>query len=267
MKNYWNCVREQCHITERYRGAAHNACNLQLRLSTAIPAVFHNLHGYDSHLLMQAISKMQGNVNCIPNNTEKYISFSLEQLRFIDSVQYLLASLDRLVKAQDLTTMHITREYEPDDEKCNLLLRKGVYPYEHMDDWARFHEPKLPPRDAFYSALNYEGITDGDYDNAQKVWSIFGCKTMGDCPDLYLRTDVLLLIVDVIENFIKTCMHGDLPNRSSSLIHKSRAFVGCVLKHSGVELELLTDYDLHLYILLETYARWYIDGLSTIRQS
>ena len=93
-------VKDHCHITGKYRGAAHSACNLKLRLSpktTTIPVVFHNLRGYDSHLLMQAISKVEGRVSCIPNNTEKYISFSLGQLRFIDSAQFLLAPLDKLV--------------------------------------------------------------------------------------------------------------------------------------------------------------------------
>ena len=68
-------VRDHCHITGEYRGAAHNACNLKLRLNPSIPVVFQNLRGYDSHLLMQAISKVEGRVSCIPNNTEKYISF------------------------------------------------------------------------------------------------------------------------------------------------------------------------------------------------
>ena len=72
-------VRDHCHITGKYRGAAHYACNLKLRLNpkiTTIPVVFHNLRGYDSHLLMQAISKVEGGVHCIPNNTEKYKSTS-----------------------------------------------------------------------------------------------------------------------------------------------------------------------------------------------
>ena len=84
-------VRDHCHITGKYRGAAHNACNLKLRINsktTTIPVVFHNLRGYDSHLLMQAMSKVEGKVSCIPNNTEKYISLSLGQLRFIDSAQF-----------------------------------------------------------------------------------------------------------------------------------------------------------------------------------
>ena len=87
-------LRDHCHITGEYRGAAHNACNLKLWQNPSIPVVLHNLRGYDSHLLMQAISKVEGRVSCIPNNTEKYISFSLGHLRFIDSAQFLLASLE-----------------------------------------------------------------------------------------------------------------------------------------------------------------------------
>ena len=142
-------VRDHCHITGKYRGAAHNACNLKLRLNpktTTIPVVFHNLRGYDSHLLMQAISRVRGKVSCIPNNTEKYISFSLGQLRFIDSAHFLLASLDKLVAANPPETFQITARYEPNQQRRELLLRKGVYPYEHMDSWERFADTQLPQR-------------------------------------------------------------------------------------------------------------------------
>ena len=67
-----------------------------------------SLRGYDSHLLMQAISNVQGNVSCISSNTEKSISFSFGQLHFIYSAQFLLISLNRSVKAQGSTTMHIS---------------------------------------------------------------------------------------------------------------------------------------------------------------
>ena len=69
-------VRDHCHITEKHRGAAHNACNLKLRLNpktTSIHVVFDNLRGYNSHLLMQAIPKVEGEISCIPNNTEKHL--------------------------------------------------------------------------------------------------------------------------------------------------------------------------------------------------
>ena len=166
--------------TGKYRGAAHNACNLKLRLNpktTAIPVVFHNLRGYDSHLLMQAISMVEGKVSCIPNNTEKYISFSLGQLRFIDSAQFLLASLDKLVAANPPEAFQITARYE---QLRELLMRKGVYPYEYMDSWERFTDTQLPPKTSFYSKLTGNHISDEDYTHAQNVWKTFGCQNMGD---------------------------------------------------------------------------------------
>ena len=180
------------HITGEYRGAA---CNLKLRLNpktTSIPVVFHNLRGYDSHLLMQAISKVDGRVSSIPNNTEKYISFTLGQLRFTDSAQFLLASPDKLVAANPPEAFQITAHHEPNRERRELLMRKSVYLYEYMDTWDRFTEPKLPPKEAFYSKVSDVHISDEDYGHAQQVWATFGCKT-------------LETTADVLETFRKKC--------------------------------------------------------------
>ena len=172
LKNFRDSFLDHCHVTGKYQSAAHNACNLKLRLSpktTTIPVVFHNLRGYDSHLIMQAISRVQGKISCIPNNTEKYTSFSMGQLRFIDSVQFLLTFLDRLVATSQPEAFQITARYKPNREKRDLLLHKGVYPYECMDAWERFAEPRLPPKEAFYSKLTDEGISEKDYTHAQNV--------------------------------------------------------------------------------------------------
>ncbi|KAK3790228.1 hypothetical protein RRG08_027443 [Elysia crispata] len=242
-------VRDHCHITGKYRGAAHNACNLKLRLSpktTTIPVVFHNLRGYDSHLLMQAISKVEGRMSCIPNNTEKYISFSLGQLRFIDSAQFLQASLDKLVSANKPEAFHITARYEPDHQKRTLLMRKGVYPYEYMDSWERFEETQLPPKEDFYSKLTGANISDSDYTHAQRVWETFGCQTLGNYTDLYCRTDVLLL-ADVFENFRKTSQKQYGLDPANYYTSPGLTW-DALLKKTGIELELLTDYDQHLFI-------------------
>lgn len=71
-------VRDHCHVTGKFRGAAHNACNLNLKQRERIPVLFHNLKGYDSHIIMQSIGKVKHKkLNCIPQNHEKYISFSI----------------------------------------------------------------------------------------------------------------------------------------------------------------------------------------------
>ena len=74
-----------------------------------------------------------------------------------------------------------------------MLLRKDVYPYEYMDCWERFDETSLPNKEAFYSKLNLEDITDKDYENAQKGWEAFGIKNLGEYHDLYVQSDTLLL--------------------------------------------------------------------------
>ena len=72
-------VRDHCHYTGRYRGAAHNLCNLKYRKPNFTPVVFHNLSGYDSHLFIKNLGFTAGNIDCIPNNEEKYISFTKTQ--------------------------------------------------------------------------------------------------------------------------------------------------------------------------------------------
>ena len=102
--NFKDSVRDHDHMTGKYRGAAHNECNFKLKLNPKtirIPVFFHNLKGYDGHLLMQAMARVQGEIKYIPRNTEKYISFSLGNLRFVHSVNFLMSSLDKLIKGSD----------------------------------------------------------------------------------------------------------------------------------------------------------------------
>ena len=184
------------HITGKYRGAAHSDCNKKLRIcpkTVPIPVVFHNLKGYDVQHLIQGISDLEvelGSISCIPNNMSKYIAFSLGSLRFIDSFEFLLESLDSVVNATWKEVFKTTETLG--QENFELLLKKVVYPYEYMDSWERFEETCLPPKEAFFSRLAHAGITDADYEHALKVWESFGCKTMGDYHDIYLKTDVAL---------------------------------------------------------------------------
>ena len=108
-------VRDHCHFTGKYRGSAHQDCNLKLRINPEeikIPVIFHSLRGYDSHFIMQEVGSIgkkhtyknkkgeekQMNINAIPNNMEKYMAFMLgPHLTFIDSFQFMSSSLEKLV--------------------------------------------------------------------------------------------------------------------------------------------------------------------------
>ena len=129
--------------------------------------------GYDEQLLMQAMARVQGEIKCIPSNTEKYISFSLRNLRYVDSVNFLLSRLDKQVKGSE--ELPITKRTVPKQNKRRLLLKKGIYPYEYMEVFERFEETKLPEKEKFYSSLSGKGITDEEYAQAQEIWASFGC--------------------------------------------------------------------------------------------
>ena len=92
-------VRDHCHVTGKFRGAAHWNCNIKFRLSKRISVIFHNLKGYDNHLIFSELNKFGVKISVIPNGLEKYMAFFLGQnLVFIDSMQFMNFSLDKLVK-------------------------------------------------------------------------------------------------------------------------------------------------------------------------
>jgi len=190
------------------------------------------------------MARVQGEIKCIPTNTEKYMSFSRGNLRYIDSVNFMQSSLDKLVKGSK--EFPIMQKIALEEKKRQLLLKKGIYPYEYMDSFERFGEAQLPEKEKFYSSLSGKGITDEEYAHAQEVWASFGCQSMGDYHDLYVATDVVLL-ADVFENFRKVCQ-GKYRLDPTHYYSAPGLSWDALLKKTGVELELLMDLDMHLFI-------------------
>ena len=83
-----------------------------------------------------------------------------------------------------------------------MLLRKGVYPYGFIDDWANFNKTSFPGKEQFYGNLNMENITDSDYNYVKEICNDFEIEKVREYHDLYLKSDTLLL-VDVFGNFRK----------------------------------------------------------------
>ena len=130
--------------------------------------------------------------------------------------------------------------------KFILLLRKGVYPYEYMDNWERFSEISLPSKEDFYSNLNMEDISHIDYRHANNVFKVFKLENSGDYHDLYVQSDTLLL-ADVFNNFRDMCLKEYELDPAHFLSLPGLAWQAC-LKKTNVELELLTDYDMLLMV-------------------
>ena len=256
-------VRDHCHITGKFRGSAHQECNLKLRIkpeNLKIPVIFHNLRGYDSHFIMQQIGeitkkhaytnkkgeKQDLNINAIPNNTEKYMAFMLgNNLTFIDSFQFMSSSLDKLVSNLPKDDLIYTSQVFK-GKRLNLMSQKGVYPYDHMDSFEKFNQTELPTKDQFYSILNDQHITDDEYDHAKKVWKAFKINTMGEYHDLYLGSDVLLL-ADVFESFRKTCLQYYKLDPCHYFTSPGLSW-DAMLKMSNIKLELMTDIDMFQFI-------------------
>lgn len=131
------------------------------------------------------------------------------------------------------------------NEMFNLLIRKGVFPYEYVDDYEKLEETTLPPKESFFSRLMQSNISDEDYIHAQKVWTNFGIRTLGEYSDLYLKTDVLLL-ADVFENFRKTC-HATHSLDPAHYFGAPGLSFDAMLKYTGVTIELFTDVDMLLF--------------------
>ena len=255
-------VRDHCHITGKYRGSAHQECNLKLRVNpeeVKIPVIFHNLRGYDSHFIMQEIGaivknhaytnkkgeKCQMNINAIPNNMEKYMAFMLgNHLTFIDSFQFMSSSLEKLVSNLPRKLFKYTSQVFEGDE-FDLMVKKGVYPYDYIDSFEKFKE-QLPSKEDFYSILNDKHIEDKDYQHAQNVWNTFNIKNMGEYHDLYLASDILLL-ADVFENFRKTCLKYYKLDPCHYFTSPGLSW-DAMLKMTNIKLELMTDIDMFQFI-------------------
>ena len=92
-------VRDHCHITGKFRGAARRICNVNFQLTKKIPVIFHNLKGYDSHLIFSELNKFSMKINVIPYRLEKYMAFFLDRnIVFIDIMQFMNSSLDKIAK-------------------------------------------------------------------------------------------------------------------------------------------------------------------------
>ena len=191
-------VRDHCHITGKFRGAAHWNCNINFQLTKKVPVIFHNLRGYDSHLIFNELDKFDVKIKVIPNGLEKYMAFFLNKnLVFIDSMQFMNSSLDKLVKnLSDEDFKYLVEEFG--SKNLEPLKQKSDYPYEFMNCFERFNEKKLPAIKYFYSSTKDEKIGDDgkisdghisvkDYLTCEKTWDKFEIKNMGDYHDHYLK--------------------------------------------------------------------------------
>ena len=270
--NCWICekllnlqdrVRDHCHFTGRYRGAACNICNLKYRKPNNISVFFHNLSGYDSHLFIKKLNVTKGNIDCIPNNEENYISFSKTiktgeyknkngetkdkyfKIVFKDSLKFMASSLEALVNNLPEGALNNLNKYFT-SKQVKLLKQKGFFPYDYMDDIEKLKDTEPPPQKAFYSKLTGKGINNYNYNHVLNVWKTWNMKNFKEYLELYNVTDVLLL-ADVFENFRDICLKNYGLDPVYYFTAPGLAW-DAMLKMTKINLELLSDVDKLLMI-------------------
>ena len=201
-----------------YLGASCQGCNLKISLKRAtLPVFTHNGSKYDHKFIIKGINaKKYDSPFIIAKDGEKMIQIQVSKLDkingtrykmvFRDSFNFLNASLDKLSKSLHDSGKKMTNLENSlssmgySDKVISMCYRKGVFPYEYIDNISRLNETKLPDRDKFYSSLSGQHASLDDYNFALNLFKEAKCKTIKDYMQLYLKVDVLLL-AEVFENF------------------------------------------------------------------
>jgi len=277
-------VRDHCHLTGAYRGPLCSKCNSGRRFSRKVLPVFlHNFQRYDSHLIVKGFGKVKEKkdsiwqrISVLPKTPEQYLAVSVTlqvdeylpegnegtlenphwkfvyfQLQFKDSLLFLTASLDKLVKSVESSELICSRDYLVSvglsiDENLHLIQKKGVFPYDWFDGVDKLNEVTLPPIEAFYDKLNKEECSLQSYKRAEEVWLKFECKTFKDYVLTYLRLDVYQL-VDVFEAFRNFAMHDGSLDPAHYYTMPSFS-LDSALKMCNVAIDLFSDYEMHAFV-------------------
>ncbi|GFR23278.1 c2H2-type domain-containing protein [Trichonephila clavata] len=242
-------VRDHCHFTGIFRGFAHNTCNLQYQKRYFIPVIIHNLKGYDSHLILKQLSdKYAKSIRIIPVNSHKFTTFQIDQIKFLDSFQFLSTSLSTLVENLENSnhSFPIFKQFYSNEKSRFLLKRKGVFPYSYFSSPQILKETCLPPKAAFFNILTNSHVKDEDYEFALLVFQTFKCKNFADYLKLYQQLDVVLL-AEVFTSFRQKCLlHYKLD--PCHFITAADLTWNAGLKFTKVELELFTDINMYIWI-------------------
>ena len=151
---FWICnekintdkVRDHCHVTGKFRGAAHNKYNLKLRIPEKLPIIFHNLQGHDTHIIFKELNNFDVDISVIPKVIDKNMGIIVNRhITFTDSLQVYNSSLDTLASnLNNQDSKYLVSEVGID--KLEILKRKDAYPYEWVDSYEKCKHPSLPEK-------------------------------------------------------------------------------------------------------------------------
>ena len=243
-------VRDHCHLTGKYRGPAHNTCNINVKQkdSNFIPFAFHNLSNYDCHMFFTRLvdfKKDKVKFKILPKTNEEYIAVKYGCIRFIDSYRFLSENLDKLVKNLDEDDFKILKKEFPD--KWQYINKKLAYPYENFNSIDDYKKPvDNIKKEDFFSKLENEYPNDDEIERTKEIIKLFVIKSGEKLTKLYCKSDVILL-ADVIEKFVKVSFEEYVINPLYCVSLPGYTYQ-CALKYTGIKLQTLQDKDLILLI-------------------
>ena len=254
-------VRDHCHLTGKYRGPAHNTCNINVtqKQSNFIPFVFHNFSNYDCHMFFKKLvdeKKDKVDFEIIPKTNEEYISVTYGCVRFIDSCRFLSESLDKLVKNLDVYDFKILKKEFPD--KWQYLNKKLAYPYEYFNSINDYKKPvnELKKED-FFSKLKNDYPDDEEIERTKEIIKLFNIKNGEELTKLYCKSDVILL-AEFFEKFVEVSTEEYKINPLYCVSLPGYTYQ-CALKYTDIKLQTLQDKD--LILLIENNIR---GGISSV---
>ena len=254
-------VRDHCHLTGKYRGSAHNTCNINVKQkdSNFISFAFHNFSNYDCHMFFKKLvdlKKDKVKFKIIPKTNEEYIAVKYGYIRFIDSYRFLSENLDKLVKNLDEDDFKILKKEFPD--KWQYLNKKLAYPYEYFNNINDYKKPvnELKKED-FFSKLKNDYPDDDEIERTKEIIKLFNIKDGKELTRLYCKSDVILL-ADVFEKFVKVSTEEYKINPLYCVSLPGYTYQ-CALKYTNIKLQTLQDKD--LILLIENNIR---GGISSV---
>ena len=244
-----------------FYGFKHVECK---RRKNQLTVLCHNGAKFDFRLIITYLTEnlFDSNISYISNSMETFLTRSINNvgnttinLRFIDSYKHFTSPLDAIVKSllnkdTDISSIknNFPSLFQYFGDETLKLLRKGVYPYDYMDeDWEnKLKEKELPDIEYFHSSLSNTKCSNDDYNYAKEIYKLSGCKKINNYNNLYVKTDVLLL-ADVYASYRKNSHNSfglDPLYCMSAPGFSNRA----MLKVTNTEIKLITDSNIHLII-------------------
>ena len=253
-------VRDHCHLTGKYRGPAHNTCNINVKQkdSNFVPFAFHNFSNYDCHMLFKRLVDLKKDKvkYKITKTNEEYIAVKYGCIRFIDSYRFLSESLDKLVKNLDEDDFKILKKEFPD--KWQYLNKNIAYPNEYFNSIDDYKKPVANlEKEDFFSKLKNDYPDDEEIERNKEIIKLFNIKDGEELTKLYCKS-VVILLADVFEKFVKVSFkeYGINPLYCVSLPGYTYQYA---LKYTDIKLQTLQDKV--LILLIENNIR---GGISSV---